>query len=40
MAENDLVSRRIQQMERDNKELRDRAFRNKSDIDKHKGEYT
>ena len=40
MAENDFANRKIQQMERDNKELRDRAFRNKSDIDKHKGEHT
>ena len=40
MAENNLVGRRIQQMERENKELRDRAFRNKSDIDKHKGEHS
>ena len=38
MAENEYVSRRIQQMERENRELKDRAQRGKSDVDKYKNE--
>ena len=38
MAENDLINRRIKQMENENRELKDRFQRGKSDIDKYKNE--